>query len=380
MYALFDSGGQRHIVKEGPPHHERDELQRKRFIQRARRAMSALRFRFTSPSRTVDYWVDLLRQERPHHFKHWRISGLCVASAELCVELETRALEVVAVPEAGILVGAAAQEPDENPNASDAIHPQRISDDGLASFWRKRRNEFRTCDVLQEHHSLLVVWYELTDEYRFKSSQESVRAFKAIANRASQGLSKYPAREPSELLARKHLARRSSFLQKPHRGCASILARMAYGEGLKDGIVPVVEPVVRKGILNDRDCAESPTGRKPGDPYTNVDFVYVTGEIENVFEASAKLCEELAHSSGARTRRENRPLIVARRAKQEPAATQPKSVQGDTPVAQPGDVTLIDGKDAVTFRLAEQYLGIGERQRQHLIKGKGRARRCRSGA
>ena len=33
-----------------------------------------------------------------------------------------------------------------------------------------------------------------------------------------------------------------------------------------------------------------------------------------------------------------------------------------------GDPTLLDGKDRVTFRTAEQYLGIGERQRQNLIK------------
>lgn len=33
-----------------------------------------------------------------------------------------------------------------------------------------------------------------------------------------------------------------------------------------------------------------------------------------------------------------------------------------------GDVTLIDGKPAVTFRTAEAYLGISERQRQNLVR------------
>jgi len=94
-------------------------------------------------------------------------------------------------------------------------------------------------------------------------------------------------------------------------------------------------------------------------PYKNVDFTYVTGEIEHIFEASAALCKELAQSAIAETRQENRPLGVARRAKQEWAATQPKGVQGDNAVAQPGGPTLIDGKKFVAFRTAEQYLGIG---------------------
>jgi len=138
-------------------------------------------------------------------------------------------------------------------------------------------------------------------------------------------------------------------------------------EGLKDGFVPVVEPVIRKGILTESDCTESPTGRKPGDPYTNVDFSYVTGEIEHVFEASAKRCEELERGSQGRTKR-NRRLVKAPRAKQKPAAAQHESVQAHTPGGRSGDATLIDGKQAVALKTAEQYLGIAERQRQHLIK------------
>ena len=54
--------------------------------------MAALGFKFREPSRAVDYWLDLLRQENPH-LRKWLIPRLCFASAEFCLELETRALE-----------------------------------------------------------------------------------------------------------------------------------------------------------------------------------------------------------------------------------------------------------------------------------------------
>ena len=70
-----------------------------------------------------------------------------------------------AVPEAAILDRASAQEADEDPTARGATSPQRSRDDGRASFWRKRRNEFFTHDIVEEHHTLLARWYELTDKY-----------------------------------------------------------------------------------------------------------------------------------------------------------------------------------------------------------------------
>jgi len=89
FHALFTDGGRKHIIFDGTQH---GEFLRGRFDQLARRAMAALNFTFTNPSRTVDYWLDILRQESPH-FEDGRISRLCFASAELCRELETRAVE-----------------------------------------------------------------------------------------------------------------------------------------------------------------------------------------------------------------------------------------------------------------------------------------------
>jgi hypothetical protein len=66
--------------------------------------MAALDFRFADPSRSVDYWLDLVRQECQHSDQlvnpqdRWLIRDLCFESAELCLELETRSIEA-GVPE-----------------------------------------------------------------------------------------------------------------------------------------------------------------------------------------------------------------------------------------------------------------------------------------
>jgi hypothetical protein len=58
--------------------------------------MAALGFKFTERSRTVDYWLILIKQEaRPkgRTFRDRCIDNLCALSADLCRELETQALE-----------------------------------------------------------------------------------------------------------------------------------------------------------------------------------------------------------------------------------------------------------------------------------------------
>ena len=75
--------------------------------------MAALGFKFPNTSRAVDYFVDLVRQERPQHSNGRRIAGLCAASAELCVELATRAVEAGGYPDAAILDRGAAKEADD---------------------------------------------------------------------------------------------------------------------------------------------------------------------------------------------------------------------------------------------------------------------------
>ena len=54
------------------------------------------------------------------------------------------------------------------------------------------------------------------------------------------------------------------------------------------------------------------------------------------------------------------PPTVANRGGRERGAATKKSRKGDP--------TLLDRKDTVNFLIAEQYLGITERQRQHLVK------------
>ena len=49
------------------------------------------------------------------------------------------------------------------------------------------------------------------------------------------------------------------------------MSRTYSGRDQDEGFAPVVEPVISCGGLTEQDCAEFPTGRKPGDPYTNVD-------------------------------------------------------------------------------------------------------------
>jgi hypothetical protein len=306
--------------------------------------MSALGFRFTNPSRTVDYWVYLLRQECPHHFKRWRISGLCVASAELCVELETRALEAGAVPGAAILGRASAQEDNEDPTARGATRPQRIRDDGRASFWRKRRNEFFTHDIVEEHHTLLARWYELTDKYRFKGSQESEQAFKAIADRASQGLPQQPGREPWESWL-DHLRADDRFYKIRSEG-VDRYSKRGLREVLKEGFAPVVEPVISSGVLTDRDCTEFPTGSQPGDPYTNVDFTSVTGDIKNVFEASAILCKELEASATSA------PVTDSETDGDRPAAPEPQAPEVHADAELSGVAPLQEGSEGLRRVLA----------------------------
>jgi hypothetical protein len=55
---------------------------------------------------------------------------------------------------------------------------------------------------------------------------------------------------------------------------------------------------------------------------------------------------------------------------QTPASTAavPTAAPAVVEKSRKGDATLIDGTDAVNFQIAEQYLGIEERQRQSLIK------------
>ncbi len=300
---------------------------------------------------------------------------LCVESAELCMEPEIRALEAGAVPEKH-----AAQHEAIPDRTAGTIGTARPGDKSRAQFWRKRRNEFATRKILEEHHSLLVRWSELTDKYWFKDSQESEQEFKRIANRAAQGLPKQPARKPWESWL-DELRDDRRFFRVLNEGL-NRYSKQGLREVLKEGLAPVVEAVVLRGVLTERDCTEFPTGSKPGVPYENVDFCYVTGEIKHVFEASAKLCQALEEMAITGRRRVNRRQRMAPQAKQKPARPQFRTDHADTPTPRPGDAALIAGKESVNFQTAEQYLGIGERQRQHLIKkgsllvaGKGHARK-----
>jgi len=91
LYASFAECDRVSIVTDGPYDPQRNRIHV--FIRLARQAMAALRFNFTDSSRAVDYWVYLLKQESPHRYKHCRIPALWAASAELCMEFETRARE-----------------------------------------------------------------------------------------------------------------------------------------------------------------------------------------------------------------------------------------------------------------------------------------------
>jgi len=67
-------------------------------------------------------------------------------------------------------------------------------------------------------------------------------------------------------------------------------------------------------------------------------------------------------------------LVVARQEVTEimPKAALPASTESTQAVAtnpsRKGDPTLLDGKESVSFKIAQQYLGVGERQRQRLIE------------
>ena len=91
LRASFADGGRVSIVTDGPYDPQRNHIHV--FIRLARQALAALGFKFTNSSRAVYYWLDLIRQEAPHRYKRWRIPALCAASAELCMEFETRARE-----------------------------------------------------------------------------------------------------------------------------------------------------------------------------------------------------------------------------------------------------------------------------------------------
>jgi hypothetical protein len=109
-------------------------------------------------------------------------------------------------------------------------------------------------------HLLEAMAWEYICSRRFKGSQESEGPSLIVRRKGFQA-----GQTGTVGIVARHLARRSSFLQGPHRGCASIF-RGWFTRRLKDGVIPVVEPVIREGILTERDCTRSATGRKPGDP------------------------------------------------------------------------------------------------------------------
>lgn len=66
----------------------------------------------------------------------------------------------------------------------------------------------------------------------------------------------------------------------------------------------------------------------------------------------------------AATAQPSAPTVANGGGREREAATK-KSRRGND---RKGDPTLLDGKGRVTFRTAEEYLGINERQRQNLVK------------
>ena len=150
LSAVFLQGGRNDIVGPEDPV-ARDQL-RADFATFARRAMAALGFKFSDPARAVNYWLELLRQESPH-FKESRIANLCLASADFCNELETRALEAIVETEstehtkiAGDLEG--------KKKAVDSRSNDRLLSwkDITISFLDSENVEVRTSDRVQRLH------------------------------------------------------------------------------------------------------------------------------------------------------------------------------------------------------------------------------------
>lgn len=82
-------------------------------------------------------------------------------------------------------------------------------------------------------------------------------------------------------------------------------------------------------------------------------------EVAKTHSAAAKDSSNIKESLGLAPAQPS-PATVANRAGRERGAATKKSRKGDP--------TLLDRKDTVNFLIAEQYLGITERQRQHLVK------------
>ncbi len=81
-----------------------------------------------------------------------------------------------------------------------------------------------------------------------------------------------------------------------------------------------------------------------------------------LLELSKRLkSEALSESVKPKARRAKRMNAVVGRRSSSPKSTEPAD-------GRKGDPSLLDRKDRVTFRIAEEYLGVTERQRQNLIK------------
>jgi hypothetical protein len=95
------------------------------------------------------------------------------------------------------------------------------------------------------------------------------------------------------------------------------------------------------------------------------------GTIHRVCEVSADYCGKLAGKAYAREKlaQQARPKTEALEngGRTDQRAATKKTTRRNN---RKGDPKLLVGKDRVTFRTAEQYLGITERQRQNLIKSR----------
>ena len=94
------------------------------------------------------------------------------------------------------------------------------------------------------------------------------------------------------------------------------------------------------------------------------EWLKLAGEIARVHSAAAKDSSNIKEPLGLAPAQPSLATVANVGGRERGAATK-KSRRGTD---RKGDPTLLDRKDRVSFRTAEQYLGITERQRQHLVK------------
>jgi hypothetical protein len=353
-----------------------DELHREKFEHLARQAMAALDFRFSDSTRAIFYWLQLLKQKSPL-LKGWNTKRLCLASENFCRELKTRAQESTSLgseevnTQAGITAQVISpgsipsgqsigQPPQPNvfpaaiasrrshsnsPDDSSAPPPARVISPGSAlSKIEKFANDAFEIDrdriiekyaekknrVLNEatrtgnrgaYLPALVEWAaERERELALARADAWMSAFRLFGEPSDAR-----AEEALKTSARLSAAGSISALRGELRLRAARLRTAEEGQGIPWHlqIERASHSAVKEGLLRLRQQ------RLPASPAVTVPS----------------------------TTAAPRPTYAAR-------TTDDKSKKSP----RKGDVALLANKSLVSFRLAEEYLGISERQRQSLIK------------